>query len=315
MNFTETNVGFIKAFEKSIQKINDILGEEWFISKTDKLVHYTNLDGLMGIIESGGFWLSDIRFLNDSEEYENGRIFVKNKVEEFLGFDEFECLKEIFEGALEKLQLPLERTYYICSFSENEDSLEQWRAYSNGKEGLALIFSNKSKEWTSPFEIHPQLTLTDVIYDNDIKNEIIKEILYIFLKEYTEDKGRDILGPTVWSEHLMSSLSMLFNVFKHNAFKSEEEVRMILHSGPVEKGTLKLKYRVTNERIIPYINSSSLYNEKFIEEYRTDKLPLEKIIIGPTSNKEIMIESIKVFLKYNGYEDVEIITSSIPFRG
>lgn len=209
----------------------------------------------------------------------------------------------------------MKRTYYISSFSKNEDSLEQWRAYSRGREGIALIFSNKSKGWTSHFEIHPGLILADVIYDNKIKNQIITKVINIFSEEYINDAKKDVLGSSVWSNHLLETFSLLFNIFKNDAFKSEEEIRMILNSVGIENGTLKLSHRAINERIIPYINSSSLYDERFIKEYGDNKLPLEKIVIGPTSNKEVMIDSIKAFLKYNGYEDVEVTTSSIPFRG
>jgi hypothetical protein len=37
-----------------------------------KLYHYTDLNGLLGIIQDNSLWLSGINYLNDSDEFRNG---------------------------------------------------------------------------------------------------------------------------------------------------------------------------------------------------------------------------------------------------
>ena len=41
--------------------------------KADTILHYTTLEGLKGILESGSLWASDIRFLNDIQEFKSGK--------------------------------------------------------------------------------------------------------------------------------------------------------------------------------------------------------------------------------------------------
>lgn len=90
---------------------------------------------------------------------------------------------------------------------------------------------------------------------------------------------------------------------------------MIVHSGPIEKGDLHLNYRTKNSLIIPYIQSSELYNEDFVKHLEENKLPLKKVIVGPISNQNGTIQSIKVFLQNSGYQDVSVEASKIPYRG
>ena len=69
--------------QKELDAINSLLfcglayiekyGHNLILDK-DEIFHYTDLNGLKGILEGRGFWLSEAKFLNDEEELKNGKI-------------------------------------------------------------------------------------------------------------------------------------------------------------------------------------------------------------------------------------------------
>lgn len=307
------DIGFCDASAEVIDIINKILGNKWKSSTSEELVHYTNLQGMKGIIEDGGFWLSDIRFLNDSEEYENGKIITQEILNKYIKQSEDIKVTDYLNGCLKKLKQPLEKTYYIASFSKNKDSLEQWRAYSKGTDGVALVFAN-NQEMTSHFQIHPTMSLSDVIYDDEVKKNLIDKIVEIFVLKYKKTKNTTWIEQ--WEDDFIGGVSLLFNIFKNKAFEKEEEVRAILTPLHVGKEYCPLNFRTSNGHFIPYTSSKYLYNnESIIDSIVSEPLPLKEVIVGPIANQKITKDSIKVYLEAKEYKDIKITSSSIPFRG
>ncbi len=68
-------------------------------------------------------------------------------------------------------------------------------------------------------------------------------------------------------------------------------------------------------RIVPYLTSDALYDEAFLNAGGSKRLPLREVVVGPIAKQEITIESIRVFLANNGYENVEVRPSNVPYRG
>jgi hypothetical protein len=50
------------------------------------------------------------------------------------------------------------------------------------------------------------------------------------------------------------------------------------------------------------------------KNYRVKKIPISHIIIGPSLDFELNKHSIKDFLSKNGYSNVKIIPSEVPYR-
>jgi len=100
--------------------------------------------------------------------------------------------------------------------------------------------------------------------------------------------------------------------FKHECFKSEDEIRLVYFDDK-ENPSLKsnLKYRTSsNGMIVPYFSSQDLLSAN-----KSIKLPISRVIIGPVAKQDCIIESVKYFLANNGYLDVKVEASNIPFRG
>lgn len=139
---------------------------------------------------------------------------------------------------------------------------------------------------------------------NGIKNILqqvdgINTILNINEKTSKEDRFKKIM-------------QLIYPLFKHNTFSSEKEIRLIYFDNKKDNSfTNKIKYRISsNNMIIPYIKSSDLLSDD-----EPVLLPISKVTIGPVSKQDWIEKSVKFFLDNNGYNDVEVIKSKIPYRG
>ena len=45
-----------------------------------QLYHYTSIDGFMSIMQNRDFWISNIHYMNDSQEFENGKSICKKVI-------------------------------------------------------------------------------------------------------------------------------------------------------------------------------------------------------------------------------------------
>lgn len=51
------------------------------VNNVQRLYHYTSLEGVQSIMQERDFWISNIRYMNDSHEFENGKIICKEIIE------------------------------------------------------------------------------------------------------------------------------------------------------------------------------------------------------------------------------------------
>jgi len=276
-----------------------------FIYQGKILTHYTNLFGLKGIIESNGLWLSDHRFLNDSEEYNNGQKLANSILKKLLKDIEYQKFKKVLELVL-ALLMSDEPAYYICSFSSKEDCLNQWKGYAKLDDSVAILFKNDTEKVDGYFSQSPLLKPSKVIYCDKKKEHILLNLIEHFFKEFQADlKNKEEIIYEAWAGFLFRQLVDEFINFKNEEFASEKEIRISVDS--LRNGSdNKPKHRVSNNRIIPYITMS--YGGE-------NKLPIEKVIIGPTASLDITYKSVKVYLKNMGYNDVVVEKSKIPYRG
>lgn len=310
---TTTSYGYHRA-EADTRYRNKYLDDGWFAHHGAQLTHYTSMKGLVGIIESGGFWLSDHRFLNDSEEYHNGRKLVLSIIGRLLNKKRHSHFREVLAMAADLLEHEREPAQYVCAFSTKPDSLDQWRAYAPGQQGVALTFENVPGQ-PSHFVIPPVMRLFRIVYRDDIKTMMLVRTMSKFSKEFSIDRsfGLDMdIGR--WSEWLANALAMDFITFKHSSYESEAETRMVVTSSGAAHFK-RLHHRVTKNKIVPYLTSADLYEEQSWEKDELPLLPIKEIRVGPTATQQVTMRSIEQFLSHTGYGHVSVLESQIPFRG
>lgn len=315
----KNQLGFLRAEYASLAFGQRQFGRSWFLYDGPILAHYTNLSGMVGIIEGGGFWLSDVRFLNDAEEFDNGRRLAHELIEVLVRRTRHKPFARVLGAALELLGKPLREPYYVASFSRDPDSLEQWRAYAVGADGVTLVFKNEfpAKDLTH-FVVLPVLRPTMAIYDDLKKKRVLLNTIIRFALEYRKDvlagENSFTSSSDIWAQYLVGALSHNFLTFKHPAFQAENEIRIVAHASQV-KSFGGIKHRVSGGRIVPYLTSAALYDDAFINAGGSKQLPLREVVVGPIAKQEVTIESIKVFLANSGYDSVLVRPSSVPYRG
>lgn len=304
--------GFLRAqFNNSSLKHNDL---DLFHYSGQTITHYTDLHGLYGIVESGSFWLSDHRFLNDSEEFENGRKLTIDLLKLLSEKSNYASFKSILLETIKELEIYNEKPYYVASFSKKPDSLDQWRSYASNGNGISITFDNTRKS-LSHFFAMPILSACKVVYSDKEKIKIILKTIRKYKKEHDIDINYgNKVNVDFWSEELSRFLALEFINFKHSEYSSEQEIRIAVSSSHL-KHFKKIQHRVNNDRIIPFISTSDIYDEKFIELIGTDKLPITEVRIGPKNNQDITARSIKEYLRNKEYSNVKVVKSNVPYRG
>src|SRR5687768_7379821 len=87
------------------------------------LYHYTDMQGLHGIISENGFRLSHIRYLNDAKEVLHGRDLAVSTLRKLLEKRRYDHFREPLQSCLTKLKSDDVPDYGVGCFSYIDDSL------------------------------------------------------------------------------------------------------------------------------------------------------------------------------------------------
>ncbi|OAI12938.1 hypothetical protein A1359_01350 [Methylomonas lenta] len=312
--------------------------------------HYTNEAGLYGILGKEGnqsIWATHYKFLNDYTEvflfkrtliellkpevvyYLNSvsknnkhyqEIIEKNGGIELIAEHEVTTL---VEGKYNALFEAIGAEIYVFSFCavtddyvKNNGLLSQWRGYG-GDGGYAIEFDSVGLEKQLSQEgndFNLSGVLGNCVYSDDSKviEEELSVDLQIVAKYAVEvfEAVRCKLTPEVLEDSAAPALQSFINCitrFKHHAFKEEKEVRIAIalmdYLGEEDKLRKERRFRQRNGVLVPYI---ALFEN-------AEKLPINKIIVGPHKEKEYRAEVLKVFLSNRGHKDIDVDVSNIPF--
>jgi len=266
------------------------------------LYHYCDENILNSILSNREIWLSDINYMNDSSEFKWARdLFVKilKKNKESFTQDFRVAIINLVFGVDNNL-LPL-----IGCFSMNGDLLSQWRAYANDGYGFSIGFSSNTIYEGFGVNIYP------VTYDKEEQSKIIFDGLKNLFKIWKKDPQEFFLLGVGFSTDL--------NYLKNPYFKEEAEVRIVrlIVKDEHSKKFIDVGGNSEINKIIPL---NILEREKNGNKIKFVKLPItvpnyqiiKEIIIGPKSTVEV--DEISKMLQMNGFENVKITKSNIPYR-
>lgn len=251
-------------------------------TNTWNVFHYTDLNALINIIHKDCIVLraTNVLYQNDPHEIVEG-VNIVNKIEKD---------QNIVAGAF--------RSYYITSFSANEDNLSMWGMYAANGNGCAIAFDFDML--AKSYGIMIKCNYGEEAIEADLNNflRLVKTGSFVALGG-TQPSKED-------NEHNRNALynNMILTTClgaKNEAYKHERETRGVVCC---DNASL-VKYRVRNGYIAPYV------------EIRVPKEALKKIVVGPTNNKVLTMQSIYHFLQINGYDinKIDVVSSKIPYRG
>jgi hypothetical protein len=277
--------------------------------------HYTNAEGLLGILQTQSIWASSPKALNDLQEISFGldavrEAFLKYFFANDIPSERADRINRILTPEIIEKQID---SIFVLSASNDFDLLNQWQHYSDA-DGFAVEIDTslplgiKSKDGKTTLGRRKQDLFFsgwyDVIYSSDQQNKKIQEILtYVTRMTIDPSYKDDVLL------YLVAGMIVLPQVarFKHDGFTDEREVRYI--SGPGE-GNL-INYRSSKNRVVPFIK---LCAHEQIPAASSNPLNFIKgVVCGPTTH-ENDIQIVREMLKTYGLGDLKVTRSRIPFR-
>jgi hypothetical protein len=271
------------------------------------LYHYTNQDGLLGIVSSGSLWATRMTYLNDATEYALPLRIIRERLSDELQNKEMEPapstaidtvrtnrINQRKERAAAFCRLTTEMNCNICvtSFCKTGDLLSQWRGYAGGGYGYSLGFI-PSKLKTIACD--SGFILGKCIYDPDLQKQIIAEGVEYLLTKPASPK----VEATDYFWYVMTCAAF----FKDPSFEQEQEWRLVSHDAV--RVILKACFRKGKSMIIPYIS---------IPINSAENLAIDHVFVGPCQHMELSRESVDDMLFRNEIADVTVKPSSIPFR-
>jgi hypothetical protein len=318
----------------------------------ERLYHYTNLDGLLGILQNKTLWATHCKFLNDNSEI---GLFRNKLISSILP-----SIREILEEIIKKfpnIQKDIDQTggldqvvqhetevlvdaqygatgdeIYILSFcgqhkNPNINSnglLSQWRGYGTGG-GFALVFNTQKLEEILDIETkkyqYDSMHACDIVYSDDENkfNKEISENLPVIVNDFKTLINNVVSNEKDKLPELKSYQPFIQCVsrYKHYGFREENEIRVVALPTDINQELLKLSNR-DGETLKPE-KERKFHNRNgqivpYIELFNsTDiELPIERIIVGPHKEKESRAAALRVMLRNT---KIEITCSDIPFVG
>ena len=256
------------------------------------IYHYTDINGLLGMILSGKIWATHSSRLNDSSEYHHGIKVVAD------------CVRATMPGSSKPLVENILSEFkkvetYVASYSTEHDLLSQWRSYSGEKVGYCLGLAT---DGIATLDDSTPL-LEAVIYKDSLAQQVISMMLNR-VDEYLQDNRFGDVEVGFLLGIVGATLANLACTIKHPKFAEENEYRQFYQLGAT---FLQLENKFRNGRFV----LTSYVEVPFIEEGR---LPLMSVTVGPCQDAELEMSTVKTLLEKHSYTNVEVRVSEIPLR-
>ena len=272
-----------------------------------KMYYYASTDTMCKILQNGNLFATNIKYMNDAQEYLNGLVEIRklclnqNLFNKFFGnyskeqLDYFSTLlqEEMTEKRLKEFMEDDNR--YSISFCRDKDLLSQWTTYARESGvSIAMDFDN---EQDLCFMFH------EASLDSSEKlryNTRPKEILYLTEgrgESSYENTAKKILGQ-MFPEGLVPDdfKSQLLDNWKNNSvyikqydFYQEQEYRIAFNYPFIGKDGKhpRIDYRNDKHVIKPYLDVEC-----------ENGWPIISVMAGPGFNQQIVYRSIKFFLDH-----------------
>jgi len=285
----------------ALQKIGALTQSLFADTPKGSLYHYTTLTGLLGIVGSRTLWASDIRYMNDSAELKHAADLIRLEVQERItrGRGKADLLGQFMDWITHRITDG--HLLFASSFRSEGNLLSQWRGYSSHGKGVSLGFSS---EYILRCAERQKFQIGKCIYEPALQRKLISRVV-----DAVEAHVENSVGETtprqrisaIYHEiftHIEVDLLRISAILKHPSFREEKEWRIV---SPVIIDCVdsRVLFREANAMLVPYVEFDLRYDEGC-------PLMLDHLYLGPTSNINISMNSLKMFLAQN---------SIVPSRG
>jgi hypothetical protein len=266
--------------------------------------HYTTPSGLLGIVSTSCVWLTDLEFMNDTEEIQYARSGVVAELRRRVaGFDDPpEDGYKTAEGSrafvaktiADELERRSGKTWHVygACFCEDGDLLSQWRGYS-GSAGYAIGFK---AAYLTGISRNSEGNFARVEYGTSAAKDSIDAML----EEITPGPGGTGHPNAKANILLMKRALPQLSLIKHPSFSEEREWRLTFTSWGLHG---RVKFRAGNFGITPYVETEINLEQAIAE-----------IIVGPGNHPDARVAGLSQLLESSGLSGVAVRKSQVPFR-
>lgn len=288
--------------------------------------HYTNGEGLLGILRNDAVWASSAATLNDSREIWEGVEALEKRLRWWRKQGEIDSRQADFakSNLAQAVQALKQHRVFVVSASLASDRLSQWRGYGGEQSYAVALDVNRPLRPLSETPILRDSAAVvpgpwmKVAYGKSKFREQIDAAsrLLLNLAPVTGEDEATLAG------HPGILLWRILPYLKHKSFREENEARLC-HIVPPESALRHepaLNFRAGRRMPIPYLDLGAHIRQdgdeffKYWARNREAKLPIRKVIIGPGHYDWARENAVRALLDRYGYEHVKIGHSRSTYR-
>lgn len=245
------------------------------------LYHYTSGDGVLGIVESDSIWATRIQYMNDSKELSYALRLARLLVLKKRDMADDELIVSICNGIDRFLEGASRLNIYVACFSEDGDSLSQWRGYCPPGFGYSLGFD---RSVIDRIGMKSGFYLKNFIYDLSVQRNLIFDwidtSIDVLSNDYYVKNGKPNYYE-ICSRLILDGFLKFAPYLKHPSFKEELEWRLVAR---ISENEDRIKLRSGKSMLIPYVQINLNLNSQ--------ESPLYYIKVGPSPHIELAMESL-----------------------
>lgn len=292
--------------------IQEITSQLYSDTPKERLYHYTTFNGLLGIVDTGTLWASDIRYLNDSAELKHTADLIHLEINKRISYGSTnpDLINQFLDWVTHRITNG--HMLFASSFRANGNLLSQWRGYSRIGKGVSLGFN---PEVILECANSQSFQIGKCIYEQAEQKQLISKVIdsveemaeAASLAEATDHKSEREKDYHTIFEEIESDLLRIAAILKHPSFEEEEEWRVV---SPVITDYLEeaVLFREGTSMLVPYVEFNLLTDPN-------QSVSLEHLFLGPTPNITISMNSLTMFLANHGIRPENGISyCQIPYR-
>ena len=120
--------------------MNELVDRLYADQPSETMYHYTSIEAVPNIVQTGGLWATDIHYFNDAAELSHTAALLVSEIEsrQQVGAMDRPVLDQ-FLGWI-RHRVANGHTVFVSSFTPNGNLLSQWRSYCPYGRGVSLAF-------------------------------------------------------------------------------------------------------------------------------------------------------------------------------
>ncbi|MEN6575515.1 MAG: DUF2971 domain-containing protein [Phycisphaerales bacterium] len=255
------------------------------MQQPEYLYHYTTLDAFISIVDGQELWASNVFYLNDSAEFRLAIALAGELLKADIGSEANAERREELENVAKLLAdvtpgVMTAPSCFVCSFSKEEDDLNQWRAYCrNG--GVAIGFRRGDLESLVEKQgLGFAPLLIPCIYEERRQREEIRAAVSKAVRSLSGGRIGASMSPDEIDKFRAGLLQYVLvdQPIKSDDFAAEKEWRLIARPDPGMGADERLGFRSRNGLVIPFwrINLNPSTDRQIWEHVR--------VVVGPSAH-------------------------------